>query len=149
MMTPESFSMDVLHPQKFIHLKEAYTIEKFWLIDYTKEAKTLIQIIDHRNYTGLNPLRGRTPIGDRPRFPDVSNIYEKKEIGLPQRAVNSVGPHRFKASRVPDVSEVVAIVGLCAAYAGIHIIAIGWNREIDGNGNALTLFIKGVLYAQE
>jgi len=129
LISPTSLSFDILHPQNFINMKEILSIERIWLIDYVRRSEKLIQIVDHRNLTGKNPLAGRTPIGNRPRFPDVSHIYMKENVGLPQRVVNTVGPDRFRKLSIQYGSEVAVFVALCAAYAGIDVIGIGWNKK--------------------
>jgi len=139
---PAALNNFVFHPRNFIDLKEKLDIKRFWLIDYMRKTEALIQIIDHRNLSGFNPLTGRTPIEDRPRFPDVSSIYIKKSIDLPQCVANTVGPNRFGERSIPQESEVAALVGLCASYAGMEIIALGWNREEDVQGQKLKPFIQ-------
>ena len=39
---------------------------------------SLMAISDHVNFTGLNPLRGAQVPGWGPRFPDMSEVYDKK-----------------------------------------------------------------------
>lgn len=39
---------------------------------------SLMAIADHMNLTGLNPLRGAQVPGWGPRFPDMSEVYDKK-----------------------------------------------------------------------
>lgn len=145
LISPDSLNLKTLHPQHFIDLKEMLAIERIWLFDDVRDSETVIQIIDHRNLTGQNPLMDRTPIGDRPRFLDVSHIYVKEEMGIPQRVVNTVGPHRFRQVSIEYKSDVAALVALCAAYAGIEIAAIGWNREKDRNGRELKRFLSGII----
>lgn len=136
-VTPRALTLEAFHPKNFIELSKRLRIDGLCLIDRVKSVAPVIQITDHRNLTGENALAGRTPIGDRPRFPDVSKIYSKKELGLPQRMVSMVGRERFSEAQGEDISEVAAHVGLCAAYAGMTVVGIGWNDGLDVGGPRL------------
>lgn len=142
---PEELSIKILHPQNFIDLHRKWDIHRLWLIDRIKGNDALVHIVDHRNLSGKNPLAGRTPIEDRPQFPDISHIYVKDDLGLSRCIVNTLGPGRFRGMATPDASEVCAHVALCAAYAGMEVAAIGWNRERDPTGRALNRFIVRIL----
>ena len=139
---PATLTLDSFHPQNFIDLQEKLSMERICLIDRVKTGEPLVQIVDHRNLSGQNPLSGRTPMGNRPRFPDVSAVYDREDLGLPQRVVNTVGPRRFEKTTEDAGSEVAALVALCASYAGIKVLGIGWNRDIDTEGEALKLFLE-------
>lgn len=90
-------------------------------------------------------MRGRTPMGEGPRFPDVSRLYVRQDVGLPQRAVTTVGPERFEQAEMPDRSETAALVALCANYAGVEVVGIGWNDQTDSHGTLLGRFVQEVV----
>jgi purine-nucleoside phosphorylase len=48
-------------------------------------AGDFMMLTDHINFMGANPLRG-APIGDRPRFVDLTCAYDKRLRGLLRRA---------------------------------------------------------------
>ena len=139
---PKALTLKAPHPRNFIKVNENLNIEDLWLIDRVKSEEPVVQITDHRNLSGENPLSGRTPIGEQPRFPDVSKIYSKKVLGVPQREVSTVGCKRFSGARGEDVSEVATHVGLCASYAGIQVVGIGWNSALDGRGTHLNRILS-------
>lgn len=142
---PRELSLVAFHPENFIKLGNTFGIRKMWLVDRIRGQKKLVQIIDHRNLTGENPLAGRTPTGGGPRFPDVTRMYVKEGVGLAQCVVNTVGPERFRNPTVQWASEVAAHVALCATYAGMEVVAIGWNDEKDSNSKALSGFAAKIL----
>lgn len=144
-MVPEELTIRALHPQNFIDLQQTWDIGRLWLIDLIWGQDLLVHIVDHLNLSGENSLAGRTPIGDRPRFPDISRTYVTEELGLPRRAVKTVGTERFRDGTTGVISEVCAQVALCASYSGMEVVAIGWNRGHDPGGKSLRRFVKGIL----
>ena len=141
-VSPQQPLTEATTPANLIDLKRKLKGNELLIIDRTLSNKPIIQIIDHRNQMGFNPLIGKTPLGDRPRFPDVSKLYSKNEKGFPTRVVNCVGPGRFGEKEKANTSEAVALVSLSAAYAGWRIGAFGWNKECDPTGNELCKAIK-------
>ena len=136
-ITPRALNLGAFHPKHFIALAEKLEVGELWLIDRVKAEEPVVQITDHRNLSGENTLAGRTPISDRPRFPDVSSIYLKKDLGLPRQVVSTVGHERFSEAQGENVSEVAAQVGLCASYAEMMVVGVGWNSNLDVNGMRL------------
>ena len=141
-VSPQQSLTEAATPANLIDLKRELVRNELLIIDRTHSSEPIIQIIDHRNLTGINPLMGKTPIDDHPRFPDVSNLYDRTERGLPKEVVNCVGPGRFGEKKEANTSEAVALVSLSAAYAGWRTCALGWNEECDLSGNELFKTIK-------
>ena len=141
-ISPEQTLTEAATPANLINLKKELEGNELLIIDRTYSSEPIIQIIDHRNQTGFNPLIGKTPLEDLPRFPDVSKLYNKIERGFPKRVVNCVGVGRFGEKGEANTSEAVALVSLSAAYAGWKISALGWNEECDPTGNKLYKAIK-------
>ena len=141
-VSPQQPLIEAVTPANLINLKRELKGNKLLIVDRTHSFDPIIQIIDHRNFMGFNPLIGKTPLGGRPRFPDVSKLYNKNEKGFPVRVVNCVGPGRFGEKEKANTSEAVALVSLSAAYAGWRICALGWNEEYDPTGNELCKAIK-------
>ena len=141
-VSPQQPLTEATTPANLIDLKRELKGNELLIVDRTLSSKPIIQIIDHRNQTGFNPLVGKTPLDDHPRFPDVSKLYNKIDRGFPRRVVNCVGPGRFGEKREANTSEAVALVSLSAAYVGWKISALGWNEEYDPIGNKLYKAIK-------
>jgi len=141
-VSPEQSLTEAATPANLIDLKRELEGNELLIVDRTHSSEPIIQIIDHRNLTGINPLMGKTPIDDHPRFPDVSKLYDRTERGLPKKVVNCVGPGRFGGKKESNTSEAVALVSLSAAYAGWRTCALGWNEECDLSGNELFKTIK-------
>jgi len=141
-VSPQQTLTEAATPTNLFDLKRELEGRELLIIDRVHSSEPIIQIIDHRNLTGFNPLIGKTPIDGRPRFPDVSKLYDKIERGFPRRVVNCLGPERFEEKKEANTSEAVALVSLSAAYAGWRIGAFGWNEECDPTGNELCKAIK-------
>ena len=141
-VSPQQPLTEAATPENLINLKRELEGKELLIVDRTHSSEPIIQIIDHRNLTGINPLMGKTPIDDHPRFPDVSKLYDRTERGLPKEVVNCVGPGRFGEKKEANTSEAVALVSLSAAYAGWRTCALGWNEECDLTGKELFKAIK-------
>ena len=141
-VSPQKKLTEATTPESLIHLKKELEDNKLLIVDRVHSREPIIQIIDHRNQTGINPLTGKTPIDKLPRFPDVSKLYDRTERGLPKEVVNCVGPGRFGKKKEVNRSEAVALISLSAAYAGWRICAIGWNQEHDFTGSELFKAVK-------
>ena len=77
-----------------------------------------------------------------PRFPDMSNLYNKKHLGLTQKTVRCVGPERYKKLEENETSEMVAFIALPAHYVGWKLTALGWNKDYDPKGQNLQTAIN-------
>ena len=141
-VSPQQSLTEAATPASLIDLKRELRNNELLIVDRVHSSEPIIQIIDHRNLTGINPLIGKTPLDGRPRFPDVSKLYNKRENGFPKKVVNCVGPRRFWKKKEENTSEAVALVSLSAAYAGWRICALGWNEGCDPTGKELCKAIK-------
>ncbi|MFQ6615327.1 MAG: hypothetical protein ACE5HZ_00980 [Fidelibacterota bacterium] len=141
-ISPVEISLEVFHPRNFLKIRDKWSATRIWLVDRVRGPLPLIQIVDHRNLSGQNPLRGETPMGHRPRFPDVSRLYLRSDLGLPRGIVTTVGPERFHEEEINEGSEVSALVALSADYAGLEVVGIGWNDHADPNGELLGHFVE-------
>lgn len=143
-VTPLGELQEAITPDNFINLKTELAEDELLIIDRFRGREPVVQIVDHRNLSGANPLAGRTPIGNRPRFPDISKLYDRRNLGLEQVAVDCIGLERFSAGTGRNgVAESVAHISLCAFYAGWHVLALGWCQELDGDGTLLSRILKG------
>ena len=136
-VSPQQTLTKAATPVNLFDLKRELGGNKLLIVDRVHSSEPIIQIIDHRNLTGINPLIGKTPLDGRPRFPDVSKLYNKTENGFQKKVVNCVGPGRFGKKKEANRSEAVALISLPAAYAGWRIYALGWNNERDPTGSEL------------
>ena len=79
-ITPCNLDIKTFSPSNFNIIKDTLGEDHMIVFEKIKHPNKFIQIIDHINKTGHNPLVGNTPFKDKPRFPDISNIYDKKEM---------------------------------------------------------------------
>jgi len=129
--------------ENFIDIRDRFDKNKMTIVDRYRGDSAIVQIIDHRNFSGTNPLIGKTPIGNRPQFPDVSKLYNRKELGLKQVVVDCLGKERFQREKKrKGVSEVVAHIALAAHYVGWKITAFGWCQELDEKGSKLSKVLQ-------
>lgn len=144
-LSPVDLSLQALDPGNFLKMGERWGVRRLWLVDRIRGRSPLVHIVDHRNFSGVNPLRGRTPLKNRPRFPDVSRLYSREEIGLPRKVVTTVGTARFGTANIPNGSELAALVALCAGYVGMDVVAIGWDDDMDPDGDQLGDLVRRIV----
>ena len=145
-VTPKEATKDWLSPENFLGIRKYFGEKDLFIVDRFRGDVAVVQIVDHRNLSGKNPLTGKTPIGNRPRFPDVGKLYDRRRFGLEQVEVDCFGKERFQTEkRRKGISETVAHISLCAYYVGWKILAIGWCQELDRTGAKLSRALKDVL----
>ena len=67
----------------------------------------LMFITDHINFTGTNPLMGHNYEDLGPRFPDMSNAYDKSYISLGKKVASDLGSKPVKGSIQPVVALII------------------------------------------
>lgn len=135
---PVKIDSVVINPKNLLHLKENLKINEMLIIDRIKGTDQIISIVDHINQSGQNFLRGRTPEGEFPQFPDMSKIYNAID-GFEKMVVRTVGVDRYKNQQAQNdviLSELVGLVAPVMHYIGINIYALG-SENIDGIINIL------------
>lgn len=127
---PKNIDSETINPKNFIKLKEQFKLKDLLVIDWVKGHNDIVTIINHVNRSGQNFLRGATPEGKYPQFPDMSKIYNKIN-GLETVVVHTVGSERFHNVQNDEKviwSESVGLIAPVAYYVGIKIFAIGGNN---------------------
>ena len=149
-IVPEEITKATPTPEDFLQLKNEIGLTALIIIDSTKLPPkingALIQIKDHINISGRNPLIGKTPINNLPQFPDMSECYRKTDINLPAMGVTTAGPGRFYnvQEKFPEqiISEAAALIALSAAYSGTEVIGVGWDKSRDKDGQKLKNWVE-------
>ena len=123
-IVPLVFDGNTINPKNFLKLKIDLDIHSINVIDRIKPKHPKVYISNHANRSGYNFLIGKTPIQGFPRFPDMTNIYNKIP-GLKPISVHTVGPKRFvlKLDTINVVSESVGLVAPVWHYVGIKVFA--------------------------
>ena len=125
-VSPQQSPTEAATPASLIDLKRELRNNELLIVDRVHSSEPIIQIIDHRNLTGINPLIGKTPLDGRPRFPDVSKLYNKTEKSLPKKVVNCVGPERFgKKKKQTDQKRLLLFRCLLLMQAGESMLLVG------------------------
>ncbi len=124
---PEKLNQEHVNPKAIADLYTFFGIDEIILIDRLKGSDKKVTIIDHVNRSGATFLRGKTPLGNRPMFPDVSRIYKPVEK-LAQVTVHTLGSNRFNAP--PDDegiiwSETAGQISPLLNYIGYAVYAVG------------------------
>ena len=123
-IVPNSFNNKSLGPDNFLDLKREIGLISILITDRIKPAKKKLCIMNHVNRSGYNFLIGKTPTQGLPRFPDMSNIYNKIR-GLDTVVVHTIGPERFDSAEPGDVflSESVGLIAPVWHYVGVRVFA--------------------------
>lgn len=129
---PLHIELETINPKNLIRLKKHFKLDELLIIDRLIGTDETISIINHINRSGQNFLRGVTPEGKFPQFPDMSKIYHKVP-GLKTAVVHTIGTERFKKPPVEKNiiwSELVGLIAPVAHYVGIKISALG-SKTLD------------------
>ena len=123
-IVPVAFDGNTINPKNFLKLKTDLGIHSITIIDRVKPKHSKGYISNHVNRSGYNFLIGKTPARGLPRFPDMTNIYNKIP-GLKPISVHTVGPKRFvlKLDTANVVSESVGLVAPVWHYVKIKVFA--------------------------
>ena len=127
---PKNIDSETINPKNFIKLKEHFKLEEFLFIDKLIGTDNVVSIINHINRSGKNFLRGVTPEGKFPQFPDMSKIYNKIN------ELDTVIVHTLGCERIINISsdekaiwsELLGLIAPVAHYVGIKIYALGGNN---------------------
>ncbi|MFC1527118.1 hypothetical protein ACFL5D_00035 [Candidatus Neomarinimicrobiota bacterium] len=129
---PKNADSETINPKNFIKLKKQFKLEELLFIDKLIGTDNVVSIINHINRSGQNFLRGATPEGKYPQFPDMSKIYNNIN-GQDTVVVHTLGCERFKnisSNEKVIWSEAVGLIAPIAHYVGIKIYAIGGNNFV-------------------
>tara|TARA_B100000700_G_scaffold331686_1_gene467056 strand:- start:11524 stop:12069 length:546 start_codon:yes stop_codon:yes gene_type:complete len=141
-VSPNTDLLKAATPKNLHLLRIELQEKKLIIIDLVTTKEPVVQIVDHRNESGQNSLIGRTPYNNLSKFPDMSNLYNKKHFGLTQKTVRCIGPKRYNQLEVNDTSAIVSFISLPAYYVGWEMTAIGWNKDYDPQGLNLQVAIN-------
>ena len=122
-IVPNQFNETSISPTEFSGLKNKYQIKMINMYDRTFGIKEKSIITDHINRSGVFFLKGNTPLGHRPMFPDMSHIYEK-DLSLKSIVVQTLGYDRFKKVKLKEkvfFSEAAAIIATVWHYVGVSV----------------------------
>ena len=127
---PKNIDSETVNPKNFIKLKNKLSLKELLIVDRLIGIKDIISIGNHINRSGQNFLRGATPEGKYPQFPDMSKIYNKIN-GMETVIVHTVGSERFQNIQNSENviwSESIGLIAPVAHYVGIKIFAMGGNN---------------------
>ena len=132
-LKPKKIDSVTINPKNFIELKKYFKLEELLMIDRLIGTDEIVSIINHVNRSGQNFLRGKTPEGKFPQFPDMSKIYNKLK-DLKTAKVHTIGEKRFQNPPNEEKviwSEAVGLIVPVAHYVGIKVFAVGGNKFDD------------------
>jgi hypothetical protein len=130
---PKNADSETINPKNFTKLKKQFKLDELLFVDRLIGTNDSVCIINHVNRSGQNFLRGATPEGTYPQFPDMSKIYNKIN-GLDTVVVHTLGCERFQNISSDEKviwSELVGLIAPVAHYIGINVFAIGGNKIND------------------
>tara|TARA_B100000676_G_C18034883_1_gene821152 strand:+ start:1270 stop:1815 length:546 start_codon:yes stop_codon:yes gene_type:complete len=129
-ITPSDLDIRIFSPSNFNLIKDTLGENHLIIFEKIKNQNKFVQIIDHINKTGHNPLVGKTPFKDKPRFPDISKIYDKKNYGIDQIICTSVGFEMYNKLNEMNINEYMSIISIVASYVGWKTTGIGFSHDI-------------------
>ena len=129
-ITPCNLDIKIFTPSNFKIIKDTFGEDHLIIFDKIKSPNKFVQIIDHINKTGQNPLVGNTPFENKPRFPDISNIYDKKDYGVNQIECTSVGFKMYNILNEMNITEYISVVSIVGSYVGWKITGFGFSDKI-------------------
>ncbi len=66
---------------------------------------SLMLISDHMNMLGANPLRGKNDERFGPRFPDMTEVYDRKFQEITHEIAGEIAKERFEKGRDPELTD--------------------------------------------
>jgi purine-nucleoside phosphorylase len=76
-------------------------------LDLDMTPGSLMLIADHLNCMGTNPLRGANDARFGPRFPDLTEVYDREFQQIAHEEAAAIAKERFETGRDADFNEFV------------------------------------------
>ena len=130
----------IINPKNLYQLKNKFGFTSIIMVDHILDKKGIVHVSDHINRTGKSFLRGKTPFKDFPTFPDISNIYIKKN----GKTLMSLGEKNILNINTQEnviLSSWIAPISSVWSYVNVQIFGIGVGEEVRSI-ESLTSFIK-------
>jgi len=130
----------IINPKNLYQLKNKFGFTSLIMVDHIQDKKGIVHVSDHINRTGKSFLRGKTPFKDFPTFPDISNIYIKKN----GKTLMSLGEKNILNINTQEnviLSSWIAPISSVWSYVNVRIVGIGVGEEVRSI-ESLTSFIK-------
>tara|TARA_X000000368_G_scaffold316713_1_gene254083 strand:+ start:2570 stop:3103 length:534 start_codon:yes stop_codon:yes gene_type:complete len=130
----------IINPKNLYQLKNKFGFTSLIMVDHIEDKKGIVHVSDHINRTGKSFLRGKTPFKDFPTFPDISNIYIKKN-GKTLMSVGEKNTLNINTQENVILSSWIAPISSVWSYVNVQIVGIGVGEEVRSL-ELLTSFIK-------
>lgn len=126
---PEENSPKTINPENFFNLKKEIQLTDLVVIDRIYSKANLVYVDDHINRTGLSYLRGKTPFKNLPIFPDISNIYNKKN-GKTLMSVGDKNSFKINLEKNVILSSWIAAISPVWHYVGVKVTGLGISKNL-------------------
>ena len=137
---PEENSPKTINPENFFNIKKEVQLTDLVVIDRIYSKADLINVDDHINRTGLSYLRGKTPYKNLPTFPDISNIYKKKN-GKILMSVGNKNSFNINLEKNVILSSWIAAISPVWHYVGVKGTGLGISKNLK-HVKKITKFLK-------
>ena len=119
-----------INPDVFTKIKNELSLKDLLIVDRIYDGLGIVDVVDHINRTGQSFLRGKTPHGELPTFPDVSLIYNNKE-GKILASVGEKKPININTLENVILSQWIALIAPVWHYIGVNIKGVGIDKNIN------------------
>ena len=126
---PEENSPKTINPENFFNIKKEVQLTDLVVIDRIYSKADLINVDDHINRTGLSYLKGKTPYKNLPTFPDISNIYNKKN-GKTLMSIGDKNSFNINLEKNVILSSWIAAISPVWHYVGVNVIGLGISKNL-------------------
>ena len=130
----------IINPKNLYQLKKKFGLTSLIIVDHIPDKKRIVHVSDHINRTGKSFLRGKTPFKDFPTFPDISNIYIKKN-GKTLMSLGEKNTLNINTQENVILSSWIAPISSVWSYVNVQIVGIGVGEEVRSI-ESLISFIK-------
>ena len=137
---PKESSSTTINPENFFNIKKEIQLSDIMVIDRIYSKDDVVYVDDHINRTGLSYLRGKTPFKNLPTFPDISNIYKKKN-GKILMSVGNKNSFNINLEKNVILSSWIAAISPVWHYVGVNVIGLGISKNLK-HVKKITKFLK-------
>ena len=137
---PKDKFSKTINPKSFYNIKTELGFTQIVIVDKIYSTSNIVNVSDHINRTGVSYLRGKTPFKNCPTFPDISNIYSKRN-GKVLMSIGDKNSLNINTKENVILSSWIAAISPVWHYVGTQVIGLGINKNLSSI-NEIIEYIK-------